>query len=322
MKMKAAIANQYGDSSVLRVGDIDKPKPKADELLVRVLCTTVNRTDEGILSGRYLMMRFFTGLTRPSSPILGTDFAGRVEQVGDAVESFEVGDDVFGFFDEGLSSHAEYLCIKHTGRVLAMPHNARHVEAVAVIEGAHYAYNMVTKVKLAKGMRVLVNGATGAIGVAAVQLLHDAGADITAVCRGQHFDLLRSLGAKRTIDYERADFREQTERYDLVIDTVIGSTYSACSHVLTSKGIYISSELGERWEHVWRAMLSPFTRGRRVIFPIPFNSKRSLIMVKELMETGRYQALIDRRYPLDDIASAYDYVRSGQKVGSVVLVVD
>jgi len=322
MKMQAAITDEYGGPAVLRVEETDKPVPKANEVLVRVYNASVNRTDTGILSGRYFIMRLLTGLFKPKHKTPGTDFAGRVEKVGSKVTNFKAGDDVFGFNDEGLQSHAQYLTIKASKGIMKLPAKMDYRQAAGSIEGAHYAYNMITKSGVKKGERALVNGATGAIGSAMVQLLTHFGAEVVGVCRGQHDELIKSLGAVQTFDYENEDFRRTKLRFDLVIDTVVGSEYSTCRHLLKDKGRYISSELGTNGAHIWRALLGLFLSGKKVIFPIPIDCKRSMQLLSDLYAEDQYTAVVDKVYPLSEVVDAYTYVVSGQKVGSVVLSMD
>ncbi len=319
--MKAAIADRYGSADVLRIADVDRPVPKANEVLVRVRNTTVNRTDEGILSGRYLLMRFFTGLFRPKSPILGTDFAGTVEQVGASVTTFRIGDEVFGLNDEGLRSHAEYLAIGEDKSLAIMPAGVDHAHAVASLEGAHYAYNIIRSVGEVKGRQVLVNGGTGAIGSAAVQLLTHFGADVTAVCGTEHLGTLRSLGARHVIDFHKEDFTTRGERFHFVLDTVGKSTFGKCKAVLLPKGVYVSTELGPHWQNVWFALFSFLFFNKKVKFPIPRGCRMSVLFMKDLIEQGQFRPLIERTFPLDMIADAYRHVASGQKIGNVVIAV-
>lgn len=317
--MTAALADNYGTSSVLKVGEAPKPSPSSDEVLVRIHYTTVNRTDSGILSGRYLIMRFFTGLRKPNPPILGTDFAGKVEAIGPDVKDFQVGDNVFGFDDQGLESHAEYMNISEKKGIAKMPSNITFQQAAASIEGAHYAYNVISSAKVKKGQKVLVNGATGAIGSAAVQLLNNLGAEVSAVCGGIHKDTVRSMGAQRIYDYQTEDFTQTDERFHFILDMVGKSSFGACKPLLLDKGVYISSELGQGWENIRYAIATPFLLGKRVKFPIPIDCRRSILHLKDLMRRELFTPLIDREYPLEHVQDTYTYVFSGEKIGNVLL---
>ncbi len=304
---------------MLAVGTAVKPKPKAQELLVRVHTTTVNRTDCGILRGQPFLIRLFTGLLKPRSPVPGTDFAGVVEAVGPQVTDFRVGDRVWGFNDEGLASQAEYLTIKQHKGVAKIPDGIAYEEVVACAEGAHNAYNFINKVTIERQARVLVNGATGAIGSAAVQLLKYYGAHVTAVGNTPNLDLVKSLGADEVIDYRRVDFTETDGRYNFILDAVGKSTFAKCKHLLVPKGVYISSELGPNFQNVYLPLITQLTGGKRVVFPIPSNSQRTLNLMNELLTKGAFKAVIDRRYPMDAIQEAYYYVERGEKTGNVIV---
>ncbi len=318
--MKAVHYSKYGNpAKVLQVKEIERPVPKADELLVRVYATTVNRTDEGIVTARYVVSRLYSGLLKPIKPIPGTDFSGTVEAVGEAVTQFKTGDKVFGFNDEGLSSHAEYLTIGENKALAIMPKNISYEEAAASLEGFHYAYNFINKVKLQRGQKVLVNGATGAIGSAAIQLLKYYETEITAIADTKNLELVRSLGAIRVIDYTREDFTLEKEKYNFIFDAVGKSSFKKCKPLLTKGGTYISSELGAYGSNLFFALATPLFGAKKVIFPFPVNLKRSILFVKKLIDGGHFKAIIDRIYPLEEAVTAYEYVQEGQKTGNVVL---
>lgn len=317
--MKAVIRTKYGSPEVLSIGTVEKPKPKDNEVLVRVYATTVNRTDCGILRGKPFIIRFFTGLLRPSSKIPGTDFAGLIEEVGNKVTKFNVGDRVWGLNDEGLASQAEYLIINQDKAIVTIPNNLSYSDVVSCAEGAHYAFNFINKVNIDENTKVLVNGATGAIGSAAVQLLKFYGAYVTAVGNTQNIELIKSLGADKTFDYLKEDFTQDKEMYDFVFDAVGKSTFAKCKHLLLPKGIYISSELGPNAQNIFLSLLTTFTGNKKVIFPIPKNCKKSLTFMNELLELKKFKPVIDKAYSVDDIKEAYHYVESGNKTGNVVI---
>ncbi len=318
--MKATTRDQYGPPRVLRIEDIPKPKPAANELLIRVHCTTVNRTDCGILTGKPFPIRLFTGLTKPTSRVPGTDFAGQVVDVGNNVKLFNAGDRVWGLHDEGLASHAEYMTIGENQAVVTIPDNVSYREAAASAEGAHYAYNFMNKISLNPGDKVLVNGATGAIGSALLQMLKSEGLYVTAVGNTKNMELLQSLGADRTHNYENVDFTEvDQEKYRGVLDAVGKSSFRKCQKLLLPRGVYVSSELGVGAENVYLPLITKLRGGARVIFPIPSDCKRSLHYVRNLLVQGKFKPVIDRCYPPEQIREAYDYVQSGQKTGNVVI---
>lgn len=319
--MKAILHSHYGPPEGLLYQEVNTPIPKDDEILVRVHAATVNRTDCAILRARPFVMRFVAGLRRPKNLATGTDFAGEVEAVGQAVKHFKVGDRVFGFDDSGVSSHAEFLTFPAHKGVAIMPDKITYADAAASLEGAHYARNILNKVDLKPESRVLINGASGAIGSAALQLVKAHGAYVTAVCNTKNLELIRSLGADRVIDYEKEDFTQDQEQYHFVFDTVGKSSFNRCKPLLLPAGIYISSELGWMGENIFYALTTPIFGGKKVIFPIPTSIKDSIKRVTQLIEQGKYRAVIDRTYPLEATAEAFRYVETGQKTGNVVLTI-
>jgi NADPH:quinone reductase-like Zn-dependent oxidoreductase len=320
--MKAVVRTKYGSPDVLKVKEVEIPTPKANEVLIRVYATTVNRTDCAILWGRPFFMRFFTGLFNPGLTTTGTDFAGKIEAVGKNVRSFGVGDKVWGFDDLGLASHAQFMTLSEEKALTIIPDHMTYEQAAASLEGAHYAYNFINKVKFIRGQKVLVNGATGAIGSSLVQILKYSGVEVTAVCSTTNSDLIKSLGAHRVIDYTTHDFTKDTQQYHFVFDAVGKSSFGKCKPLLLPGGIYISSELGPNWENMYLPLITAMIGNKKVIFPVPLNIKRSILFIKKLFEQGQYKAVIDRTYPLEKIAQAYQYVVSGQKIGNVVITME
>ena len=317
--MKAITRTTYGGPEVLQLKEIPKPIPKENELLIRVHATTINRTDCGILTGKPYIIRAFTGLTKPRDLVPGTDFAGQVESIGKNVKSFKLGDRVWGLHDEGLASQAEYMTIRADKAVTRIPEKVSYEEAVVCAEGAHYAYNFLNKFKIDNSSKVLVNGATGAIGSASVQLLKYYGATVTAVGNTKNIELIKSLGADKVYDYQKEDFTQDTERYHFVLDAVGKSTFSKCKHLLLPKGIYVSSELGPNAQNLYLPLITKLKGGKRVVFPLPINCKRSIIFLTELLETGKFKGVVDKVYQPEQIMEAYNYVLSGQKTGNVIL---
>jgi len=316
--MRAAIYQEYGGPEVLAIKKVAKLQPTAEEILVRVKATTVNRTDCAMLMAKPFIMRFLTGLFKPKNPILGTDFSGEIEAVGASVTKFKVGDKVFGFDDNGLSGHAEHLTYPAKKAIL-MPRDCSFEQAAASIEGFHYAYNTINKIKLKKGDKVLVNGATGAIGSATLQLLVHVGAIVTAVGNTKNMELLKSLGAKTVIDYTKEDFTKRKVQFDYILDTVGKSSFSQCKRLLKAKGIYISSELGWGAQNLFYSLFTPIFGQKKVVFPFPSKIRESLELVKKLMIEEKFTPVIDRTYPLEQIADAYRYVLTGEKTGNVVI---
>jgi NADPH:quinone reductase-like Zn-dependent oxidoreductase len=320
--MKAAVRTRYGPPDVVRIAAVDKPAAKDNEVLVKVHATTVNRTDCGLRAAKPFIYRFFTGLIRPKVTVLGNEFAGEVEAAGRGVRSFQVGDRVFGFNGVSFGAHAEYLAIPEDGLVATMPANVTYEEAAPGTEGSHYARSLIKAAKIQRGQDVLVNGATGAIGSAAVQLLKSLGADVTAVCATKHVELVRGLGADKVIDYTAEDFTKDEQTYDVVLDAVGKSSFGRCKRLLKPGGIYLSSDLGPLSQNPILALITPLFGGKRVMFPIPKDNQETVRYFKELIESGEFKPVIDRQYPLDQIVEAYRYVETGQKIGNVVISVE
>jgi NADPH:quinone reductase-like Zn-dependent oxidoreductase len=320
--MRAAVRDRYGPPEVVRVVEVEKPAVKDRDVLVRVHATTVNRTDCGLRAAKPWIYRLFLGLRRPRRTVLGTEFAGEVEAVGDGVTTFEVGDRVFGFSGTTFGAHAEYLVLPEVGSMMAaIPEGLTFEEAAPGSEGSHYALSSIRAAKVRRGQDVLVYGATGAIGSAAVQLLKQLGATVTAVCATDQLDLVKGLGADRVIDYTAEDFTRDGHSYDVVMDAVGKSSFGRCRRLLKPRGVYLSSDLGPLSQNPLLALVTPLGRGRRVRFPIPRSDPGVMARLKELIESGAFRPVVDRRYPLDQIVEAYRYVETGRKVGNVVISV-
>jgi NADPH:quinone reductase-like Zn-dependent oxidoreductase len=267
-------------------------------------------------------MRLFTGLVRPRATVLGNEYAGVVEAVGRGVTTFAAGEKVFGYNEGPFGAHAQYLAVPEGASIATMPAGLTYVEAAPSTEGAHYALAQINGAKIIRGQHVLVIGATGAIGSAAVQLLKSLDAQVTAVCGPDQLHLVLGLGADRVIDYTTEDFSQDEQRYDAVLDSVGKSSFSQCRPLLKPAGIYISSELGPHAENPFLALLSPLQRRKRVKFPIPRHDQEMIGFFRDLIESGAFRPVIDRTYPLSQIVEAYRYVETGQKIGNVVVIVD
>jgi NADPH:quinone reductase-like Zn-dependent oxidoreductase len=317
--MRAAVYEKYGPAEVVQLREVVKPVPKENEVLIKVYGSTVNRTDSGFRSAEYFVSRFWSGLFRPKYQILGCEFAGEIEEVGKGVKSFKKGDKVFGFNDKTFGGHAEYLSIAETDAIASIPMYTDFYEAAAIAEGGHYALSDIKAAKVQRGQNVMVYGATGAIGSAAVQLLKHFGARVTAVCNTKNVERVKNLGADSVIDYQTEDFTQTNSRFDFILDAVGKSSFGECKPLLTKEGIYISTELGKNAENAFFALFTPLLKGRRVLFPIPTITQEDVHFLKELVEKGEYKPVIDRQYGLEQIVEAYRYVESGQKTGSVLL---
>lgn len=319
--MKAIVCTKYGPPDTLLLKEVEKPIPRENEVLIKIFSTTVNRTDCAMIRAKPFFMRLITGILKPKNPIPGTEFAGEIEACGEKVSSYKVGDKVFGFDDNGLGSHAQYMTISEDKALATIPENFTCEQFAGSIEGAHYAYNFINKVDIKNGQKVLVNGTTGAIGSAMVQLLKYFGADVTAVCNTKNIELVKSLGAGRVIDYEKEDFTKDDQRFSFIFDAVGKSTFFKCKPLLNPGGVYISSDLGPWAQNIFLPLITLIIGNKKVIFPIPIDLKRSILLIKKLIEEGKFKPVIDRKYPLEQIVDAYKYVEKGQKTGNVVITV-
>ncbi|PSK91523.1 NADPH:quinone reductase-like Zn-dependent oxidoreductase [Taibaiella chishuiensis] len=319
--MKAIVYRKYGPPDVARLSTLPRPVPRDNQVLIRVKATTVNRTDSGFRSAEYFVSRFWSGLIRPKYPVLGCEFAGEVIATGSKVKQFKAGDRVFGYNDKSFGGHAEYIAVDETSALALVPASLDYDTAAPLTEGAHYALNNIRAAKVSPGQQVLVYGATGAIGTAAVQLLKHFGARVTAVCNTKNVALVEQLGADVVIDYLREDFTQTGEQYHFIFDAVGKSSFTACRPLLTPQGIYISTELGKRGANIFYALTTARSKGQRVLFPIPVIDQQDVLLLQELAKQGAFTPVIDRYYNLEEIVEAYRYVETGQKTGNVVIKV-
>ena len=324
--MRAVVYDRYGPPEVLRLEDVERPVPKEDEVLVRVHATTVNRLDTATREANRrsglaisLMGRLVLGLRRPRHRTLGTEFAGEIEAVGAAVSEFAVGDRVFGNSGLRFGAHAEYIAIPVSARIARMPAGMSFEEAAPITDGALNALTCLKQADLRKGRTILIYGASGAIGTAGVQLARAFGADITAVCNTKNLELVRSLGADRVIDYTQEDFTKNGQTYDVILDAVGKLSFRRCRRSLQPNGIYLPTD---GFANLMWALVTSRSQGKKVLFQIPpRQTKEDVLFLKELIETGRYRPVIDRRYRLEDVIEAARYVETEQKTGNVVLTV-
>jgi NADPH:quinone reductase-like Zn-dependent oxidoreductase len=324
--MRAVVYDRYGPPDVLRLEDVERPVPEEDEVLVRIHATTVTRADcatreanrrSGVLVT--VISRLISGIRRPRQRILGTELAGVVEAAGAAVTEFAVGDHVFGSSGFSFGAHAEFICMKESARIAHKPAGMTFEEAAAICDGALNALWCLRLADLRKGRRVLIYGASGAIGTAGVQLAKYFEADLTAVCNTKNLELVRSLGAERVVDYTREDFTKNGETYDVIFDAVGKHSFRRCRSSLKPGGSYLATD-GLR--NLILALWTPRIGDKKVIFSIPPRyTKKDVLFLKDLLEAGKYRAVIDRSYPLEDVVDATRYVETEQKTGNVVLTV-
>jgi NADPH:quinone reductase-like Zn-dependent oxidoreductase len=314
--VKAVVHERYGPPEVLRIADVPRPVPADDEVLVRVHATSVTQTDCHMRRARPLFWRFMLGLRRPRRKILGLEFAGVVEEVGSRVTTFAVGDRVFGMRN---GSHAEYVCVREAGLVARMPDGMAFEQAAGVCDGMHQGMNALRAGRVAAGTRLLVYGASGSLGTAAVQLARDLGAHVTAVCSAKSVELVRSLGADEVLDYEREDFTENGQTYDVVLDAVGKHAFLRCRSSIVPGGVFVATD---RLVNLPLSFLTRWFGDRRVAFDFARYSRENVLLLRGLLEAGKYRPVIDRTYPLEDVVEAARYVESWQKTGNVVLTLN
>ena len=316
--MRTVVHDRYGPPEVLRVADVERPVPKDDEVLVRVRATTVTRGDAmGVRSAEYRFTRVVTGIRRPRRTTIGTEFSGLVEDVGAAVTGFRAGDAVFGVVS---GANAEYVTVRESGVIAPKPAALSYEQAAAVPDGSLLALTCLRPAYPLAGKRVLVYGAAGSIGTAAVQLLaHHFEVDVTAVCDTKDVELVRSLGARDVVDRFQEDFTKDGRTYDVIFDAVGKHSFRRCRRSLNPGGIYISTDLGFMYHVPFLALVTRLVGRRRATVGIGRYRKEDLLVIKELIDAGSYRPVIDRTYAFDEVVEATRYVESGQKTGNVVL---
>ncbi len=332
--MKAVVYTQYGPPEVLHLKEIEKPAPKDDEILVRNYATTVNYGDItarnfGNLSSREFNMpalllipaRMGFGINKPRNPILGSEFAGEVEAVGKDVTRFKAGDQVFGYLGQGMGAYAEYLCMPEVGMVAIQPANMTYGEAATIPYGAIMALNLLRKVDIQPGQKVLINGASGGIGSMAVQLARYYGAEVTGVCGTPRLEYVKALGAAHVIDYTKEDFTQNGETYDLIFDVLGRSSFPRCRDSLTPNGVYLlaSFKLPDLMQMLWTSITGS---SKKAICALSTEKAEDLVLIKELIEAGEVNAIIDKSYPMEQAAEAHAYVEQGHKKGNVIITLE
>jgi NADPH:quinone reductase-like Zn-dependent oxidoreductase len=319
--MRAVVHDRYGPPDVLHLEEVARPVPKEDEVLVKVHAATVTRTDSGVRGAKPMLIRLFFGLLRPRQRILGTELAGEIEAVGSAVTRFAVGDHVYGStpaFKSG--AHAEYIAVPETGPIAHMPAGMTFKEAAAVTDGAVLALMCLEAAHVHNGQKMLIYGASGAIGTAGVQLAKYFEADVTAVCNTKNVELVRSLGADKVIDYTQQDFTKNGETYDVIFDAVGKHSFKRSKGSLRSGGVYVATD---GFRNFFLALWTARIGDKKAIFPIPPHyTQKNVLFIKKVIEAGRFRAVIDRSYPLEEVVEATRYVETQQKTGNVVLTID
>jgi NADPH:quinone reductase-like Zn-dependent oxidoreductase len=324
--MKTINYTQYGSPDVLKIIEVDTPSPKDDEVLIKVRASTVSAVDSQFRRGDSFFARLYTGLFKPKNPNLGEDLVGEVVSVGKDVTSFKAGDHVFGVTDTNFGAHAEYICLPEQGTLLLKPESLTDEEAAAIPYGAMTALPFLRDAaKIESGQSILVNGASGSVGIAAVQLAKHFGAEVTGVCSSRNVELVKSLGADHVIDYTHEDFVNNGKTYDIIFDTVGKCSFSHCKSSLTATGIYITAQL--TLGILFQMMFTSKAEGKKAMIAftgmrLPSVKTKDFAIIKELVEAGQLKPVIDKTYTLEQIAEAHAYVDTGHKKGNVVITIE
>ena len=323
--MKAMVYTKYGPPDVLQLKEVEKPIPKANEVLIRIYATTVTagdcelrRFDMPILF--WLPIRIYMGILKPRIKILGQELAGEIESVGKEVKLFQKGDPIFAAADARFGAYAEYKCLRSTHVMALKPADMTYDEAAGVPVGGLNALHFLRKAKIQRGQNVLIYGSTGSIGTFAVQLAKYFGAEVTGVCSTRNLEFVRSLGADKAIDYTKEDFSRNGETYDVIFDTIGKSSFSRSKRSLKKKGCYLLANPG--LSQTVRGLWTSMTSSKKVIMALASYRTEDLVFLKELMEAGKLKPVVDRRYPLEQMAEAHRYVEKGHKRGNVVITLE
>jgi NADPH:quinone reductase-like Zn-dependent oxidoreductase len=321
--MRAVVYDAYGPPDVLRFADVPKPSPERGEILVRVIAATVNRTDTGFRKGEPRIVRLFSGLRHPRRRILGNELAGEVAEVGAGVTRFKVGDRVCGLIGDHFGAHAEYVSVSEDAALVPMPSGFRPEVACALWDGPWLALTCLRKADVHRGQDVLVYGASGSIGSSAVQIAKHLGARVTAVCRAEAVEKVRSLGPDDVVDTTRTDFTQIGRAFDLVLDAVGKSTFGACKRLVKPGGRYISTDFGPWFQNPLLQVWTRFVGNKRAGLAIPNTGRmrEDVLYLRDLVEVGALHPLIDRTYRFEEMVDAHRYVDTEQKIGSVVILI-
>jgi NADPH:quinone reductase-like Zn-dependent oxidoreductase len=320
--MKAIVYKKYGSPNVFEPLDLEKPTPEANEVLIKVFATTVTTADCMMRRGDTFLSRILLGLNKPKKKyqILGTEFSGKIEEMGSKVKKYKLGDDVYAFRGFGTGCYAQYKCMDENGSIAIKPGNMKFSEAASVVDGATTAlFFLKEKANIQSGQKVLINGASGSIGTFAVQLAKYFGAEVTGVCSTKNIELVKSLGADKVIDYTKEDFTRTGDTYDIIFDTVGKSSFVQSREALNPKGIYIATVMTLKL--ILQSLLTKPGNNKKVIFAMSLNKTEALNFIRTLVEEGKLKTIIDKQYPLEELPAAHEYVEKGHKQGNVVITV-
>lgn len=323
-KMNAIISTAYGGPEIFQLLEVDKPSPKENEVLIKIRAAAVTTAETMMRTGYPLLGRLYLGLTKPKNVIPGTSFSGEIETVGKNVTTFKKGDKVFGESLDTFGTHAEYVCIKANGIITHMPENISFDALGGVGDGPMTSWNFLQELtQLKAGQSILINGASGSLGTAAVQIAKHLGAEVTGVCSTQNIALVKSLGADEVIDYKQEDFTKNGKTYDIIFDTVGKSSFSKCKKSLNEKGAYLSPVLGMNL--LFQMLRTSIFGNEKALFSATGMLSEAktinfLHKIKGLYETGKLKTIIDRRYYLEDMTEAHRYIDTGHKKGNVVII--
>jgi NADPH:quinone reductase-like Zn-dependent oxidoreductase len=319
--MKAMVFTKYGPPGVLYIKEIEKPVPKDKEVLIKIYATSVTSGDVRMRKADPFAIRFFNGFTKPKrTTVLGNELAGEIEAVGKDVKLFKKGDQVFGQAGLTLGTNAEYICLSEDVALSIKPTKLTYEEAAVIPFGGNTSLHFLRKGNINSGQKVLIYGASGSLGVSAIQLAKYFGAEVTGVCSTENFELVKSLGADKVIDYTKEDFSKNGSIYDIVFDTLGKSPFSGCIRSLKEKGIYLRA-VNMSLHPVIRGIWTSFTTSKKVIGGLATERKENLVFLKQLIETDKLKPVIDRRYPLEQLVEAHRYVEKGHKKGNVAITV-
>ena len=318
--MKAIVYTKYGAPEVLQLKEVEKPSPKDNEVLIKMFATTVSSGDARMRRADPFLVRLIGGFFKPKKPILGVDLAGEISEIGSAVTKFKKGDRVFGSSYPNFGCYAEYNCMTENGVLAIKPDNMIYEEAAAVFFGAHTALHFLRKGNIQRGQKVMIYGASGSLGTYAVQLAKYYGAKVTGVCSTTNLALVNSLGADTSIDYTKEDFTKNGEIYDIIFDTTGKIPFAGAVRSLHKKGCLLRA-VHMSLKPILLGLWTTITSNKKIIAGVAEEKVEDLIFLKKLIEEGKLKPIIDRTYPLEQVAEAHRYVDKGHKKGNVVLTI-